>query len=168
MAQKMSCSSSVNLELISDVTVFGDISMSGWFWIAAGLALCIMELVVISGFFLFLLGVSGLLLGLLVLSGLFPTWPIQAAVFSVLAVISWLVFGKRLQGALGVAKSRADDTKGKEIRVVEEIAPGQLGSGELWGSPWRIKNIDAEVLPAGSECVVVDTEGVTLRVTRKR
>ena len=63
--------------------------MSGWFWIAAGLALCIMELVVISGFFLFLLGVSGLLLGLLVLSGLFPTWPIQAAVFSVLAVISW-------------------------------------------------------------------------------
>ena len=141
--------------------------MSGWIWLIIGISLCIAELIVVSGFFLFLLGVSALVLGLLVLSGLFSTWPIQAAVFCALAVLSWLVFGTRLQAVLGAPKDAVVDTKGKVIRITEAIEPEQIGSGELWGSTWRLKNVSKETIPAGAECLVVESEGVTLQVVRK-
>ena len=142
--------------------------MSGWVWLIIGIGLCIAELIVVSGFFLFLLGISALILGLLVLTGLFQTWPVQGAVFCAVAVISWLVFGAKLQGVLGAPKDAVVDTKGKVIRVAAAIEPEQVGSGELWGSTWRLKNISGETIPAGAECVVVEAEGVTLQVIRKK
>ncbi len=141
--------------------------MAGWIWLIIGIALCIAEMVVVSGFFLFLLGVSALLLGLLVLSGLLQTWPLQAVVFSVLAIASWILFGSRLKGALSRSnEASSDDTKGKVVQADGAIPPGHVGSGELWGSTWRLKNVGDEVIPSGAECVVVDVEGVTLHVTR--
>jgi len=142
--------------------------MSGWMWIVIGIGLCVAELIVVSGFFLFLLGLSAIVLGLLVLTGLLSTWPLQAIVFCAVSVLTWFVFGNRLQSAMGTAKDAVVDTKGKVIKVGVAIAPGELGSGELWGSTWRLKNVGEEPILSGSECVVVEAEGVTLHVTRKR
>jgi len=139
--------------------------MTGWLWIIIGIALCTVELLVASGFFLFLLGVSGIILGTLVLAGLFQAWPIQAAVYAVIAVICWLLFGNRLKKILAVSNEQAYDTKGKTIKVTGRIEPGQVGSGELWGSAWRLKNVGTVPIDAGSECIIVDAEGVTLHVT---
>lgn len=139
--------------------------MTGWLWIIIGIALCTVELLVASGFFLFLLGVSGIILGTLVLAGLFQAWPIQAAVYAVIAVICWLLFGNRLKKILAVSNEQAYDTKGKTIKVTGRIEPGQVGSGELWGSAWRLKNVGNVPIDAGSECIIVDAEGVTLHVT---
>jgi membrane protein implicated in regulation of membrane protease activity len=141
--------------------------MTGWMWLIVGIGLCVAELIVVSGFFLFLLGVSAIVLGLLVLTGLFTTWPIQALVFCALAVVAWIVFANRLQSVMGSPKEAVVGTKGRVIKVGSAIAPGELGAGELWGSTWRLKNVGGEPIPAGSECLVVEAEGVTLHVTLK-
>ena len=142
--------------------------MTGWLWIIIGIALCVLELLVISGFFLFLLGVSAVFVGLLVLGGAFPTWPLQAVVFCVVSLASWFLFGNQFKDLLSRSNDLSYDTTGKILKVSESIEPNQIGAGELWGSTWRIKNVGDESIPSGAECIVVSAEGVTLNVKRLR
>jgi len=89
-------------------------------------------------------------------------------VFVVFAVGFSFVFASKLRAKLlGKAKSGSNDTIGKTVTVAEPIEPGAVGGGELWGSPWRVKNVDSRPLPAKSEGIVVHAEGVTLHVRNK-
>lgn len=143
--------------------------MAGWAWIIIGICLCTAELLVVSGFFLFLLGLSAVVVGLIVLSGLFPTWSAQAAIFSAISLLTWILFSKDLKRLLRRSAGGASwDTKGKTITVSQALEPNQVGAGELWGSTWRLKNIGDATITPGTECVVVDAEGVTLSVVAKK
>ena len=139
--------------------------MSSWTWFIAGIVLLFSELVLPMGFFLFLLGVAAALVGIATEFGLVAGWQTQAVAFAVLAVVFPFAFAARLKKAFFRKSTEAsDDTIGKVVVVAEDIAAGGDGSGELWGSVWRLKNVGSTTLPAGAKAVVVAAHGVTLHV----
>lgn len=140
--------------------------MAWWFWCIGGLALMLAELVTPSGFYLFFLGVSALIVGGISSTGVLQTMEAQGLLFAPLALGSCFLFARAVQRKMRVPKAK-EDTVGQIVKVLAPVPAGELGSGELWGSPWRIQNVDSRDLPADSKAVVVAVEGVTLRVKRK-
>lgn len=140
--------------------------MPWWFWCIGGLALMIAELITPAGFYLFFLGVSALVVGGIIATGLLQTIEAQGLLFAVLALASCILFARAFQRRMRVPKMK-EDTLGQIVKVVAAVPAGELGSGELWGSPWRIQNVDSRDLPADSKAVVVGIEGVTLQVKQK-
>ena len=141
--------------------------MSWWIWCIIGLGGVALELAAPTGFYLFLLGVAGIVTGAIVATGIIPDWPAQAILFSVLALANCALFAKPLTKFLRGERKAREDTVGQTVKIAASVAPGAMGSAELWGSPWRVRNVDSRELAAGSECVVVAVEGVTLHVTNK-
>lgn len=124
------------------------------------------ELLLPCGFFLLILGGSAVLVGALVSVGLFDSWIPQAIVFCAIAVCTWLFLGKKLQSALGLAKQQPGNLVGTIVTVTRAIPPGGSGPGELWGTSWRLINVDTAELPEGIEAVVIGSEGITLHVKK--
>lgn len=141
--------------------------MPAHIWLILGILTMALEVLAPSGFFLFILGTSGLIVGLLVTAGFLSNWWIEVSVFCALSVVVWVLLGKRLRGLLGAPGPQAGQLVGSIVVVGEEIAPGKHGSGELWGTQWRLENVDAVTLTAGSEAVVVAGQGVSLQVKKK-
>lgn len=140
--------------------------MSSWMWLVVGVALVMLELLVPSGFFLLILGGSSIVVGILVSAGLFATWIPQAIAFCGVAVVSWLTLGKKLQGSMAAKGPQQGQLVGARVKLAQTIPPGGSGTGELWGTSWRVVNIDTADLVVGGEAVVVDSEGITLKVKR--
>jgi len=138
--------------------------MAGWTWCVIGLVLFVAELFIPSGFFLLVLGIAGILVGLIMLTGIPLGWALQTVVFCVIAIALWVLLAGRLQKAISRKTPSTEGTDGKVVKVLAPIAPGEIGSGELWGSTWRIKNVGLVPLTVGLEVVVVHSEGVTLHV----
>lgn len=141
--------------------------MSGWTWCLIGLALALVELVVPSGFYLLLLGASGVVVGLVALVGLASGLTAQLLLFSIVALTACFGLATKLQQGLKGRRPMTADAVGKIVKVAEVIAPGAAGKGELWGAPWRVKNVGEGVLEPDSEAVVVEVEGLTLCVKRR-
>ncbi len=142
--------------------------MSSVTWFIVGIVFLCSELLVPTGFFLFLLGIAASLVGVITLTGLVPWWQAQLGVFAVLAVLFPFAFAAKLKRMfLGKSHGGSNDTTGKIVVLTESIAPGAIGSGELWGSTWRVKNVDSIEFPTGTEVVVVHAEGVTLQIRRR-
>jgi membrane protein implicated in regulation of membrane protease activity len=131
--------------------------MPWWFWCIGGLALMIAELLTPLGFYLFFLGFSALVVGGISATGLLQTIEAQGLLFAVVALASSVLFARAFQRKLRVPKMK-EDTVGQVVKVLAHVPAGELGSGELWGSPWRIQNIDSRDLPADSKAVVVGIE----------
>jgi membrane protein implicated in regulation of membrane protease activity len=141
--------------------------MSGWAWCSIGLALAFVELLVPSGFYLLLLGVSGVAVGLITLAGAASGLTVQLLLFSVLALVACFGFAGKLQHKLKGRRPMTADAVGRIVKVTEVIAPGAIGKGELWGAPWRVRNVGTGVLEPDSEAVVVEVEELTLCVKRR-
>jgi membrane protein implicated in regulation of membrane protease activity len=141
--------------------------MAAWIWLVLGIAIMMMELMFPCGFFLFILGSAGILVGALSAVGLVSGWVAQAALFCFLAVGLWLLMGKRLQGIFKPTAFKSGQVVGSIVTLSENIAPGASGSGMLWGTQWRVENVDSVILNAGSEVVVVSSQGIGLQVKRK-
>jgi membrane protein implicated in regulation of membrane protease activity len=75
--------------------------------------------------------------------------------------------GKRLQGIFKPTAFKSGQVVGSIVTLSENIAPGASGSGMLWGTQWRVENVDSVILNAGSEVVVVSSQGIGLQVKRK-
>jgi membrane protein implicated in regulation of membrane protease activity len=143
--------------------------MSSLTWFIVGIVFLCSELLVPTGFFLFLLGIAASLVGVVTLSGLVPWWQAQFAIFAVLAVLFPFAFAAKLKRMfLGSSHPGSNDTTGKIVVLSESVAPGAIGSGELWGSTWRVKNVDSIEFATGTEVIVVHAEGVTLQIRRKQ
>jgi membrane protein implicated in regulation of membrane protease activity len=140
--------------------------MPWWFWCIGGLALMIAELLTPLGFYLFFLGFSALVVGGISATEILQTIEAQGLLFAVLALASCVLFARAFQRKMRVPKMK-EDTVGQVVKVLAHVPAGELGSGELWGSPWRIQNIDSRDLPADSKAVVVGIEGVTLQVKQR-
>jgi membrane protein implicated in regulation of membrane protease activity len=141
--------------------------MENWVWLVGGLALVILELALPCGFFLFILGVSAFTVGLVVSIGLAQSWSVQALLFCAVAVASWLLFGQRMRVARALRVSKQGNVEGSIVKILGNIEPGSGGSGELWGTQWRVENVGEVLLEAGTDAVVVASKGVGLQV-RKR
>lgn len=113
--------------------------------------------------------------GIGLLGGALASWLgtslwMQVAVFSVVAVLSWLgvrpVALKHLYGKMKDIKTPSEDVLGKQAVVEVDIDPVRdtgrvLVSGESW------KATAAKVLPKGTPCIVEKLNGVTLFVKEK-
>jgi membrane protein implicated in regulation of membrane protease activity len=141
--------------------------MAPWIWLIVGLGLIAVELFIPSGFYLFILGVAGILVGVTAATGLVDSWIAQSALFCLVAVLVWVGLGDKLRRVFFKRGAQPGQVIGRVITVTSDIAPGQHGSGELWGVQWRLENVDSAMIPTGSEVVVTSAEGITLRVKRR-
>jgi|688.fasta_scaffold278766_2 membrane protein implicated in regulation of membrane protease activity len=140
---------------------------SSW-WLLGGIGFLVLELFLPVGFYFFLLGCSAMLVGGVVAIGFLPTLNLQLAAFVVMAILFPFVFAAKLKAIFPrKVDGSGSDMIGQIVTVQDLILPGAIGVGHLWGSPWRIKNIDSSSFDKGHEVVVVSAEGVTLSVKRR-
>jgi hypothetical protein len=137
-----------------------------WHWLVLGLLLVLAELAASGGFYIIFFGFAALVVGVLArfdLAG--PIW-IQILLFSVIAVLSLLVFRGRLLRWLQIDPQTpaVDQLVGEVAIASEDLAPGSVGRVELRGSAWSARNSAAVVLSRGARCRVTRVEGLMLYV----
>ncbi len=137
-----------------------------WHWLVIGLLLVLVELATPGGFFVIFFGVSAIIVGALagfVLAG--PVWT-QLLLFSVLSVVSLVVFRSRLLKAVQPNPQRPEvDTLVGEIGHVEApIAAGEIGKVEVRGAAWSARNTTSSTLMRGVRCRVLRVDGLMLDI----
>ena len=135
-----------------------------WHWWSLGAILLIVELLVPGMFFIWM-GESAFVVGAVV--WLFPVMAFehQVLLFSVLSVLSILVFRRFLrtnpiQTDRPLLNQRAAQYVGRVFTLAEPIVNGR-GKIRVDDSTWRVEGDDC---PAGARVRVTDAEGVVLRV----
>jgi inner membrane protein len=137
-----------------------------WYWILLGLVLVVLELAAPGGFYFIFFGIGALVVGLLaVLEMAGPEWA-QILLFSLLSLLSLVLFRSRMLGKLQGNKRATDmDTLVGEVgTLAEELPAGGVGRVELRGTAWSARNTSGVTLKRGERCVVVRVEGLTLYV----
>jgi hypothetical protein len=136
-------------------------------WILLGFVLLAMEIATPGGFFIAFFGVAALVVGLLAGLGVIgPIW-LQWLLFSVLSVVSLLLFRKPL---LAWMKRReppqveVDSLVGETALLTEDLAPGGTGKAELRGTSWSVRSREGTPLRHGQRCRVEQVDGLTLWV----
>ena len=134
--------------------------MTWWHWLAIGLILVALEMAASGGFYVIFFGIAAIAIGGLHLFDLAgPLW-LQLLLFSVLSVVSLLVFRSPVLRLLGLDGPGVDvDSLVGEIAMpVEDIQPGDVGRAELRGTMWSARNSSAAPLRRGQRCKVVKVE----------
>jgi len=142
--------------------------MAPWLWMLLGLALVAAELLTPGGFYLIFFGAGALLVGGLSAAGLAGPPAAQWLVFSVLSVVSALLFRKPLLERFkrGLPHRGDDDLVGETAIAAETIAAGDVGRAELRGTTWSARNVDAAAIHAGERCVVERVDGLVIGLRR--
>jgi inner membrane protein len=142
--------------------------MEWWVWILLGIGLLAAEMLTPGGFFVLFFGVAALLVGGLVVIGLGGPPALQWLLFSVLSVVSLLLFRRRLVERFATPATgqldEIDSLRGEVAIASEDLAPGALGKAELRGTSWTVKNVADQPLRAGQRGRVVGKDGLTLFV----
>ncbi len=137
-------------------------SNGAWSWVAAGLVLLALELVLPGGVLIWL-GAAALVTGGLALV-VDIYWPLQFVVFGMLALAAiWLWLRTRKQERptdRPYLNRRAERFIGHEAVLDEPIRDGE-GRIALGDTTWRVTGPD---LAAGAKVRVVDADGAVLRV----
>jgi len=137
-------------------------SNGAWSWVAAGLVLLALELVLPGGVLVWL-GAAALVTGGLALV-IDIYWPLQFVVFGVLALAAiWLWLRTRKQERptdRPYLNRRAERFIGQEIVLDEPIRDGQ-GRVALGDTTWRVTGPN---LAAGARVRVVEADGAVLKV----
>jgi hypothetical protein len=140
--------------------------MPWWGWMGVGMLLLAAELFFIEAdFFLVFLGVAAVLTGLLGWAvPELPTWG-QWLTFAVLAVVSMVLFRKRVYRLL---RREVADLPNDMLRERFELPTGLPVDGscrvELRGSTWNARNVGAAPIAPGGRARVVGVDGITLKV----
>jgi len=140
--------------------------MPWWGWIGIGMLLLAAELFIIEAdFYLVFLGIAAALTGLLGLAlPDLPAW-VQWLVFAVLALVSMVLFRKRVYRLL---RREVADLPNDMLREQVALPQGLPVDGscrvELRGSTWTAHNVGTVPIAPGSTARVVGVEGITLKV----
>jgi len=131
-----------------------------------GLGLATVEILTPGGFFVIFFGVAAIVVGSL--SGLGfggPPW-FQWLLFSLIAIISLLLFREPLLRKIerSQRKEPVDELEGEIAVAQEEIAAGSIGKVELRGSSWSARNESERAIRKSERCRVHKVEGLTLGV----
>jgi membrane protein implicated in regulation of membrane protease activity len=139
--------------------------MLWWHWIAIGMILAVLEAFGPGGFYIIFFAVGALVVGTLSLAGLsVPLW-VEGLLFSVVSIVSLLMFRKPILDRFDLQPGRdpaVDRIEGEIAVPTEDIAPGAVGRAELRGSVWTARNTGHTTLARGQRCVVVRVDGFTL------
>jgi membrane protein implicated in regulation of membrane protease activity len=140
-------------------------SFGFWGWLALGLLLIALEVMVIPGGFLLWIGVAALAMG--GIAWLFPMmWQVELVIFGLLALaasfLAWkLHHGKdRATDAAEGLHDRGGQLIGRSFELEEAIKNG-FGRVRIDDTLWRVAGRD---MPRGGRVKVVGVDGATLRV----
>jgi len=140
--------------------------MTWWYWLVLGLVLIALEMANAGGFYIIFFGVAAIVVAPLAAIGLAePAW-IQWLLFSVLSVVSLLLFRNPLMRKLnlGAGAPDIDTLAGETGTALEDMSAGANGRVELRGTTWSARNTGSTPLARGHRCVVVRTDRLTLLV----
>jgi membrane protein implicated in regulation of membrane protease activity len=140
--------------------------MVWWGWVVIGVLLLGAELFIIEAdFFLVFLGAAAIVTGLLgVAVPTVPEWA-QWLVFAGLALVSMVLFRKRVYRLLRRdVPDMPDDMLREELVLPVGLPSGSSCRVELRGSTWTARNVGPETIPPGVKVRVVGVDGITLRV----
>jgi membrane protein implicated in regulation of membrane protease activity len=127
-------------------------------WLIAGVALCVLELVVPTAFIELTMGISAIIVA--VLAMYVPSLGIQVAVWLALSLI--LVFLSRR--FLPKPRNRSIEDS-QEAKTLTGILPGEVGRVLYEGNSWQARCADDDLAIAANQKVyVVERRGTTLIV----
>jgi membrane protein implicated in regulation of membrane protease activity len=130
--------------------------MAWWHWLVIGLVLVGLEMAASGGFYVIFFGIAALAIGALHLfDAAGPVW-FQFLLFSVLSVVSLMLFRKPILHWLEADKPGADvdSLVGDTAIPLEPIGVGAVGRAELRGTVWTARNADTQPLAQGQRCTV--------------
>ena len=137
--------------------------MTWWYWLLLGLILAGAEMMAPGGFYLLFFGIAALAVGALAGSGLVAADWLQWLLFSVIAVVSLLLFrGPLLRMSQGHKSHAVDTMVGETAVLLDDVPPGQTGKAELRGTTWSARNAGAGRLAKGQSAKVDRVDGLTL------
>lgn len=139
--------------------------MTWWYWLFMGLILAGAEVLAPSGFYLLFFGIAALIVGALAGLGVVEALWLEWLLFSVLAVVSLLLFrGPLLRMAKSSPTHVIDTIVGQTAVLLDDLAPGHTGQAELRGSTWSAHNVGTFPLAKGRRVLVTGIDGLMLRV----
>jgi hypothetical protein len=142
--------------------------MQWQYWVLFGLALLAMEILAGTGFYLLFLGLAAMAVGAAVGLGILEATWLQWVLFSVVSIVSVLVFrGPLLERIKSRERTQniVDSLIGEVATPIEDLAPGATGKAELRGTTWTVRNGGSTTLSKGQRGRVVRVEGLTLWIT---
>ena len=139
--------------------------MLWWLWMLLGLALVVLEVLTPGGFFALFFGIGALLVGALDGLGMGgPDW-LQWLLFSVLSIVSLLLFRGPLLARLmswGRKPNGVDTLVGEVATLLDDLPADAIGKVELRGTAWSARNEERQSLHKGQRCRVQRVDGLTL------
>ena len=138
--------------------------MQWWAWVAVGAVLLGSELAFIDAqFYLVFVGGSALVVGFLELLGLLPDDWMQWAVFGLLAVLSVIIFRRRIYGLLRrKLPEMRQGPVGETVVLPAQLQPGESCRVEYCGSSWNATNGGHSSILAGQRARIDKVNGLTL------
>lgn len=118
-----------------------------------------------GGFYLLFFGIAALIVGGLAGLGVVDSAWLEWLLFSILAVVSLLLFRAPLLRLTKASPTHAVDTMiGESAVLLDDLASGQTGKAELRGTTWSARNEGTSPLAKGQRAVVTAIDGLMLKV----
>jgi hypothetical protein len=140
--------------------------MSWWIWLLLGLVLVLAEVLTPGGFALLLFGAAALLTGFVAATGVLTMWWAQWVLFAFLSIIMLLALRQPLMRALKppAVSGEIDTLVGETAHAAREIGVNEVGTAELRGTSWTVRNVGLAALAKGQRCKVEKVDGLMLYV----
>jgi membrane protein implicated in regulation of membrane protease activity len=122
-------------------------------------------LIVDAGFYLVFLGIAAALTGLVALAGVgLEPW-LQWVLFSVIAVLSMVLFRRKLYARLrGSGIGYETGPAGEIVTVEQALQPGESGRLAYRGTEWTVVNCSDEIFEQGQHVQIVSVDGLKLKL----
>lgn len=139
--------------------------MVWWLWLVLGFFLIGFEMFLPAGFALLIIGLSFVITGLATAVGFNdPAW-LQWCICLVSFIVLFVLVRKPLLRLFGLTEpSNYRELDGQEVVLTSDILPNQVGSGEMQGTRWTVRNVGTKPLQSGDRIAVKKVDGLTLEV----
>lgn len=140
--------------------------MPWWGWIIFGALLFGSELLIVdAGFYFVFIGIAAALTGLIGLAGIALEPWLQWVVFSIFALVSMILFRKKLYDKLrGSAVGYEVGPTGEIVTVEQTLQPGETGRLAYRGTEWTALNSSDQVMKQGQHVQISSVESLTLKL----
>lgn len=129
-----------------------------FFWLIAGIILCLMEVVLPTAFIELTMGISAIIVA--ILASLLPNFTLQVILWFALSIILTVLLRRLIPH-----KPHQKIADSQEAQTLTEILPGQAGRVLYEGNSWRARCEDEALTIAPQQKVyVVARHGTTLIV----
>lgn len=140
--------------------------MPWWGWIIFGAVMFGSELMVVdAAFYLVFIGAAAIITGLVLLAGFgIEPW-MQWMLFGVLAIVTMVIFRKKLYEKIrGNQSHYPSGPAGESLQVSEALSPGQSCRMDYRGTTWTVRNDGSTTIAKGQTVAIRKVDGLTLLV----